>query len=98
MNIEEIPLHEIKPYSKNNRIHSEQQIKRISDSIKEFGFNQPLVIDENNEVLVGHGRLYAALALGLHKVPCLKVTGLSAKNKRAYRILDNKLQNEGMKL
>lgn len=82
------------PYAFNNRKHTEQQIDRIANSIKEFGFNQPIVIDESNVVLVGHGRLAAALKLGLQEVPVVKIESLSEAKKKAYRILDNKLQND----
>lgn len=94
MKIANCAIQKIKPYLKNNRLHSERQIELIANSIKEFGFNQPIVIDEKNEILVGHGRLYAAQKLKLKEVPVLQVSGLSAKNKRAYRILDNKLQGD----
>lgn len=85
---------ELIPYEFNNRIHSKQQINRIANSINEFGFNQPLVIDEANVVLVGHGRLLAAKKLGIQEVPVVVVTNLSEAQKKAYRILDNKLQND----
>jgi len=85
---------DLTPYPQNNRIHNDTQIDRIATSIKEFGFNQPIVIDENNVVLVGHGRLEAAIKLGLKVVPVWKKVGLSETQKRAYRILDNKLQND----
>jgi site-specific DNA-methyltransferase (adenine-specific) len=89
-----IALKSLKPYKHNNRIHNDQQIQRIADSIKKFGFNQPIVIDEKNEILVGHGRLLAAEKLGLKDAPCIQLTNLSDNEKRAYRILDNKLQND----
>lgn len=94
MDVATVPVAEIRPYARNNRKHPEQQVQRIAQSIREFGFNQPLVIDEENEVLVGHGRLLAAKVLGLESVPCLIVEGLSEAQKKAYRILDNKLQND----
>lgn len=82
------------PYEFNNRNHNEQQVDRIANSIKEFGFNQPIVIDESNIILVGHGRHLAALKLGLKEVPVLIKKDLSETQKKAYRILDNKLQND----
>lgn len=94
MKIEQVPTESVKPYPKNNRLHSEVQIDMIARSISEFGFNQPLVIDEKNEILVGHGRLLAAKQLGLPMLPVYKASGLSPVQKRAYRILDNKLQND----
>jgi len=82
------------PYERNNRQHSQQQVDRIANSIAEFGFNQPIVVDENNIVLVGHGRLEAAKKLGLPEVPIVRKAGLTETQKKAYRILDNKLQND----
>lgn len=90
----ELPLASLIPYEFNNRNHNEQQIDRIANSIKEFGFNQPIVVDESNIVLVGHGRLLAAQKLGLKEVPVLIKKDLSETQKKAYRILDNKLQND----
>lgn len=94
MNIAYLPIDSVVPYPKNNRKHPESQIGRIADAIKQFGFNQPIVIDDNNVCLVGHGRLLAAKKLGLDKIPTHKISGLSESQKRAYRILDNKLQND----
>lgn len=87
-------ISEIIPYEFNNRNHSQEQVDRIANSIKEFGFNQPIVIDESNIILVGHGRHLAALKLGLKEVPVLIKKDLSETQKKAYRILDNKLQND----
>lgn len=94
MQIKNVPIKEIIPYPRNNRIHSEEQINRIANSIQDFGFNQPLVVDEGNVILVGHGRLSAAQKLGLKEVPVYKIGGLTPAQKKAYRILDNKLQND----
>lgn len=94
MEIVQKSVKDITPYERNNRKHPEQQIARIAESIKSYGFNQPIVIDECNTVLVGHGRLLAAQKLGLDKIPTYQVKGLSETKKKAYRILDNKLQND----
>lgn len=92
--IQQLKIDQIKPYELNNRIHTPEQIKFIADSIQRFGFNQPLVLDEDLIVLVGHGRLEAAKSIGLEKVPCIVIEGLSIEDKQAYRILDNKIQND----
>jgi len=94
MEIKQVDIGKLIPYEFNNRNHPEEQVNRIANSISEFGFNQPIVIDEDNIILVGHGRYAAAKKLGLDKVPVLKKTGLSDTQKKAYRILDNKLQND----
>lgn len=94
MNIEQVDIKTVIPYEFNNRKHNETQVNRIANSIKEFGYNQPIVVDEDNIILVGHGRLHASLKLGLKQVPVLKKTGLTESQKKAYRILDNKLQND----
>lgn len=75
----------------NARTHSKKQIRQIADSIERFGFTNPILIDEKNAVLAGHGRLAAAKLLGLREVPTLVVSGLSEAQKRAYLLADNKL-------
>lgn len=92
--VEQKAITDIKPYEFNNRRHEEEQIERIARSIREFGFNQPIVVDENGVILVGHGRLFAAQKLGLSTVPVVTIADLNDEQKRAYRILDNKLQND----
>jgi len=82
------------PYGRNVRRHPKAQIDRLKKSIAEFGFTQPIVVDETRTVIVGHGRLLAARDLGLDQVPVVVLDGLSAKQKTAYRILDNKLGDD----
>lgn len=94
MKIEAIKTDAVFSYSFNNRVHSQEQINRIAESIERFGFNQPLVIDENNVILVGHGRWEAAKKLGLGDVPVIIKKNLTDEQKRAYRIIDNKLQGD----
>ena len=79
------------PYEFNNKIHDEVQVNRIANSIKEFGFLQPVVIDKNNIIIVGHGRVLGALKLGLEKIPCVLADDLTDEQIKKYRILDNKL-------
>lgn len=85
------PISAIIPYERNNKIHSPEQINHIANSIAEFGFNQPIVVDENNIVLVGHGRLLAAQKMGLEEVPTICIADLTEAQKKAYRIIDNKV-------
>ena len=94
MKIEQRDISELKPYEFNNRVHGDEQVAHIAKSIKEFGFNQPVVIDEEGTILVGHGRVLAAKKLSIAKVPTVQVKNLTDEQKRAYRILDNKLQND----
>lgn len=82
---------ELIPYVRNARTHSETQVAQIAASIREFGFLSPILVAEDNTILAGHGRLAAALKLGLKKVPCVKENHLTETQKRAYIIADNKL-------
>lgn len=81
---------DIKPYNKNAKKHPDKQIKQVAESIKEFGFNQPIVVDKDNTIIVGHGRFEAAKLLGLTDVPVITVD-LSEEKAKAYRLADNKL-------
>lgn len=94
MNVQEISISELIPYEFNSRNHSEEQINRIANSIKEFGFNQPIVIDKSKTIIAGHGRYLAAKKLGLADVPVIQKDDLTELQIKAYRILDNKLQND----
>ena len=85
MQIEQISLDKIISYSFNNKKHTITQVNHIANSINEFGFNQPIVVDENNVILVGHGRLEAAKKLGLESVPVYKHVGLT-ETQNNYRI------------
>lgn len=80
----------IKPYGKNAKKHPKKQIEQVAASIKEFGFNQPIVVDKENVVIVGHGRLEAAIELGMTDVPVIQVD-LTTEQAKAYRLADNKL-------
>ena len=91
MKIIETKLSVLKPYEHNNKVHDEDQINLIANSIKEFWFTQPIVIDEDNCILAGHWRYYASQKLWLEKVPCNILEWLTEQQKRKYRILDNKL-------
>lgn len=86
-----VPLSELKPWARNARTHSKKQIGQIAASIEEFGFTNPILIDQSQTILAGHGRVKAAKALGLTTVPCVRLDHLSDTQKRAYIIADNKL-------
>lgn len=79
------------PYARNSRTHSDEQVNQIAASIKEFGFTNPIIIDEDNGIIAGHGRIMAANKLKLDEVPCVQVTGWTEAQKKAYVIADNKL-------
>lgn len=91
MNIQEISVDQLIPYEFNNKLHDATQVNRIANSIKEFWFLQPIVIDKNNIVVVWHGRLEWAKKLWLKTVPCLMAENLTEQQIKKYRILDNKL-------
>lgn len=91
MKVEFAPIATIKPYDRNARIHSDGQIQQLCDSITEFGFTNPILVDETGTILGGHGRLTAALKMGLTQVPVIRILHLTADQKRAYVIADNKL-------
>lgn len=79
------------PYARNSRTHSDEQVNQIAASIKQFGFTNPIIIDEDNGIIAGHGRIMAANKLKLDEVPCVQVTGWTEAQKKAYVIADNKL-------
>jgi len=79
------------PYARNSRTHSDEQVNQIAASIKEFGFTNPVIIDEDNGIIAGHGRVMAAKKIGIDEVPCIQVTGWTKAQKKAYVIADNKL-------
>ena len=91
LNIVKLAVDKIRPNPRNPRTHSGKQIRQLAASIKEFGFTNPILIDEVNEIIAGHGRLEAAKSLGLTEVPCIPLDGLSAAQKKALVIADNKL-------
>jgi len=88
--VQQVPITKIKPYAKNAKQHPEIQIQKVAESIRVFGFNQPIVVDKNYVIIVGHARFLAAQTLGLVDIPCY-VTDLTEKQAKAYRLADNKL-------
>jgi len=91
MKIETLQTTTLIPYARNTRTHSEAQVAQIAGSIREFGFTNPILIDAENGIIAGHGRVMAAQKLGLDKVPCIRLGHLTNTQRRAYIIADNKL-------
>ena len=89
--IERVPLEALIPYARNSRTHSEAQVAQIAASIREFGFTNPVLIDKDGGIIAGHGRVMAARKLGLKDVPCIALGHLTAAQRKAYIIADNKL-------
>lgn len=90
MDITYLSVDKLKPYPQNAKKHPDDQIEYIANSIREFGFKQPIVIDKNNEVIIGHGRLLASKKLGLQEVPCVIADDLTEEQIKALRLADNK--------
>lgn len=91
IHFENVPLTSLRPYGRNARHHSRKQVKAIAASVREFGFTNPILVDEGGEIIAGHGRLEAAQHLGLAIVPVIRISGLSEVQKKALRLADNKL-------
>lgn len=89
--IEQVELNKLIPYARNSRTHNEAQVAQIAASIREFGFNNPVLIGFDNDIIAGHGRVLAAQKLGIDKVPCLRLEHLTETQKRAYVIADNRI-------
>ena len=90
MQIEQRPIGSIEPYGKNAKKHPEKQVQQIANSIREFGWGQPIVVDKNNVIIIGHGRYLAAHLLGMEMVPVLQMD-ITEEQAKAYRLADNKL-------
>ena len=91
LSIEYKDIDDLIPYVNNSRTHSDEQVTQVAASIKEFGFTNPILIDENNGIIAGHGRLMAAKKLKLEQVPTITLVGLTDAQRKAYVIADNKL-------
>ena len=83
------------PYIRNSRTHSDTQVAQIAASVREFGWTNPILIDGENGIIAGHGRVLAARKLGMDEVPCIELAGLTDTQRRAYIIADNKLALNG---
>jgi ParB-like chromosome segregation protein Spo0J len=91
MKIEQIPTDKLIPYARNAKRHDAAQVSKLAGSIREFGFNNPVLIDKDNGIVAGHGRVMAAQKLELKTVPCIRLGHLTDTQRRAYIIADNKL-------
>ncbi len=90
MKIEQLPIKDIKPYDRNAKKHDETQINNVAESIKQFGFAQPLVVDKDNVVIIGHCRLLASKKLNLETVPVVRMEDLTQEQVDKLRLVDNK--------
>lgn len=91
LNIVYRQIKDLKPYKKNAKKHNKEQVEQIANSIKEFGFTQPVIVDKNNSVVAGHGRILGAKKAGLKSVPTVCLEDLTEEQIKAYRLVDNKL-------
>jgi DNA modification methylase len=91
LQVEYLPPERLRPYPNNARTHSKKQVKQIARSIERFGFNNPVLVSDDFEIIAGHGRVAAAKLLGLKRVPTVRLSDLSAADRRAYIIADNQL-------
>lgn len=89
--IDMIPPSQLRPWAKNARTHSKKQIRQIADSMRTFGFTSPVLVDADNTILAGHGRVEAARLIGMDQVPCVRLEHMTPEQKRAYVLADNKL-------
>ena len=90
-NLEYISVDALIPYARNSRTHSDAQVAQIAASIREFGFTNPVLIDDQGGIIAGHGRTMAARKLKINEIPCLRLSHLTDAQKKAYIIADNKL-------
>jgi ParB-like chromosome segregation protein Spo0J len=95
MKIETIKTSDLIPYARNAKLHDAAQVSKLAGSIREFGFNNPVLIDKDNGIIAGHGRVMAAQKLGLDTVPCIRLGHLTDTQKRAYILADNRLAELG---
>lgn len=89
--IKKIKVNDLIPYANNSRLHSDEQVLQIASSIKEFGFLNPIIVDGDNGIIAGHGRVMAAKKLGIEELPCIDASHLTPAQKKAYVIADNKI-------
>lgn len=91
LSVRYVPTSSLKPYERNARTHSKAQIRKIAESIRGFGFTNPVLIDDQSTIIAGHGRVQAAKLIGLEQVPTIRLASLTPAQVRAYVIADNAL-------
>ena len=91
MQTEKLKVGSLIPYENNAKLHPQEQIEQIKTSIREFGFNDPIAVDENNIIIEGHGRWMALKQMGVDEVECIRLTHLTDEQKKAYILVHNKL-------
>lgn len=94
LKVEYIGIDLIKPYANNAKVHDGNQIEQIKESIKKFGFNDPVAVWKDNEIIEGHGRYIAARELGISELPIIRLDKLSDEQRRAYALVHNKLTTD----
>ena len=95
MTIEHLKTSDLIPYARNAKKHDASQVAKLAGSIREFGFNNPVLIDKDNGIIAGHGRVLAAQSLALESVPCIRLGHLTDTQRRAYILADNRLAEIG---
>lgn len=93
MNVENLKISELKPYENNPR-KNDESVEYVANSIKEFGFKVPIIVDKNNVIVCGHTRYKAAKKIGMQEVPCIRADDLSDEQIKAFRLADNKVSDE----
>lgn len=95
LQIEYLPVQSLSPYARNSRTHSDEQINALVHAFATYGFNNPVAIDQDGQIIAGHGRVLAAERAGMVEVPCIRLSHLSEAQRRAYVIADNRLAEMG---
>lgn len=93
--MQEVAVDKLRPYANNAKQHSPEQVEKIANSIEEFGFLSPCIIDKDFNIIAGHGRVMAAMQIGRETVPCVFVEGLTEAQRKAYVLADNRLTELG---
>ena len=91
LSVKLVTLQDLVPYALNARVHTDEQVDQIGRSMQEFGFTNPVLVDKNNVLIAGHGRVLAAERIGLKLIPAIQLEGLTPDQVRAYRLADNKI-------